>query len=147
MLRLNKLTDYAVVILARMAADPAKRFNTAELAAGTSVPEPTVAKILKELAKSELVESFRGATGGYRLLRGGDAITVRQVIEAVEGPVSMVECLDAESACCASQKKCPLRGKWEPVNAAIVRALDGVTLADLWNAQPREFIKIAEYAE
>src|SRR5688572_31334501 len=116
MLRLNKLTDYAVVILARMGTEKAVRFSTTELAAETAVPEPTVAKILKELAKSGLVESFRGATGGYVLTRDSRAITVRDVIEAVEGPIRMVECLDEGSTCCVSQKKCPLRGKWEPVN-------------------------------
>jgi len=142
MLRLNKLTDYAVVILARMAADPLTRFNTADLAAQTTVPEPTVAKILKELAKSDLVVSFRGATGGYQMTRDGTSVTVREVIEAVEGPIQMVECVDAHSHCCTSQKNCPLRGKWDPVNAAITRALEGVTLADLWKAQPQDIYNI-----
>jgi FeS assembly SUF system regulator len=146
MLRLNKLTDYAVVILAKMSADPAKRFNTAELAVQTAVPEPTVAKILKELARSELVESFRGAAGGYQMLREGANVTVREVIEAMEGSIRMVECLEAHSECCTTQKKCPLRGKWDPVNLAIVKALDGITLADLWNAQPQQFLQIAESA-
>lgn len=131
MLRLNKLTDYAIVILAQMSLDQGLRYTSASLAGVTAVPEPTVAKILKDLAKSDLVTSYRGSQGGYSLARGGEAITVRQVIEAVEGPISMVECVEAQSACCVADKKCPLRGRWDVVNTAIVEKLDTITLTDM----------------
>jgi FeS assembly SUF system regulator len=144
MLKLNKMTDYAVVILSHMARLPDARANVASLAAATSVPEPAAAKILKDLVRAGLVESFRGAAGGYRLVRGGDAITVRQVVEAVEGPITLVDCTDGASACCATQKQCPLRGKWGPVNDAIIAALDNVTLHDMM-ARPRP-ITIAQSA-
>jgi FeS assembly SUF system regulator len=135
MLRLNKLTDYAVVILAQMSQDQsdgqALRYTSANLAGMTAVPEPTVAKILKDLAKSDLVTSYRGSQGGYTLARAGNTITVRHVIEAVEGPITMVECVDASSTCCTTEKKCPLRGRWDIVNAAIIGQLDNITLADM----------------
>jgi FeS assembly SUF system regulator len=137
MLRLNKLTDYAVVLLARMALAPEAKVTAAQLASLTAVPEPTVAKILKELAKSGLIEATRGALGGYRLTRPGHAVTVRQVIEAIEGPIQMAECLDDGSTCCTTQKQCPLRGQWGPVNDAVTQALDGITLADMM-APPEE---------
>lgn len=143
MLKLNKLTDYAVVILAAMTNLPDGRGNVAALAAATAVPDATVAKILKDLVRAGLVESFRGAAGGYRMLRGGDAITIRQVVEAIEGPITMVECVDSASACCTSQKQCPLRGKWAPVNAAIVAALDSVTLNDMMRPRSAVITKIA----
>ena len=131
MLRLNKLTDYAVVILAQMSQGNGARFTPASLAAQTSVPEPTIAKILKDLAKSDLIVSYRGATGGYALSRAGDTISVRDVIEAVEGPISMVECVDPASTCCTTEKKCPLRGRWDIVNTAIIGELEKITLADM----------------
>ena len=131
MLRLNKLTDYAVVVLAQMSRDPAMRYTSGTLAGMTAVPEPTVAKILKDLAKSDLLVSFRGAAGGYSLSRPGSEITIRQVIEAIDGPINMVECVDATSDCCMGEKRCPLRGRWNLVNDAIIEKLDGITLHDM----------------
>jgi FeS assembly SUF system regulator len=146
MLRLNKLTDYAVVLLSRMAAEPASRINAAQLASQTGIPEPTVAKILKELAKSHLVESTRGASGGYSLLYQGDEVTVRQVIEAIEGPIVMTDCVNGNSGCCSAENKCSSRGAWDKVNAAIIAALDNVTLADMMpqnDDKQRPLVRIA----
>ncbi len=131
MLRLTKLTDYAVVILAQMSQEPSQRYTSANVAVATAVPEPTVAKLLKELAKSDLITSARGSLGGYTLNRTGDAITVRHVIEAVEGPINLVQCVDDLSTCCVTQKKCPLRGRWGLVNTAIIDQLDRITLNDM----------------
>lgn len=131
MLRLTKLTDYAVVLLAQMSLEQAARHTSTQLASATAVPEPTVAKILKDLTKSGLVTSFRGAQGGYTLGRAADQISVRAVIEAMEGPITMVDCVDPSSTCCTGQKKCPLRGRWDIVNAAIIDQLSGITLRDM----------------
>jgi CTP-dependent riboflavin kinase len=69
MLRLTKLTDYAIVVLAEMASSPAARLSSSQLAVTTRISEPTVAKILKQLACAGLIASYRGAQGGYCLPR------------------------------------------------------------------------------
>ena len=138
MLRLSKLTDYAVVVMVRLAevspgASPDVQTSPG-IAAATGVPEPTVAKVLKTLAATGLVTSQRGARGGYRLARPLHDISVSEVIEAVDGPITLVACVDGSMTECESQALCPVRGRWDPVNDAIERAFSGITLADMREA-------------
>ena len=136
MLRLSKLTDYAVAVLARLGETQASgkpdALRTApDLAAATGLGEPTVAKILKMLSQACLVEVLRGARGGYRLTRPLDRIGVAEVIVAMDGPIALTACIDGASGCCDAEALCPVRGRWDPVNEAIRNALSGITLADL----------------
>ena len=138
MLRLSKLTDYAVVVMVRLAevspgVSPDVQTSPG-IAAATGVPEPTVAKVLKTLAATGLVTSQRGARGGYRLARPLHDIPVAEVIAAVDGPIALVACVDGSLTECESQGLCPVRGRWDPVNDAIERALSGITLADMREA-------------
>jgi Rrf2 family protein len=107
------------------------------IAAGTGIPEPTVAKVLKALAGNGLVLSQRGARGGYRLTRPLCAIPVADVIEAIDGPIALTACVDGGG--CDSHSLCPMHGRWDPVNDAIRQALGGITLADMAAALPRAF--------
>lgn len=134
MLRLNKLTDYAVVILVRMANHPTARHTAASVAAATGLSETTVAKILKDLGRSEIVQSTRGASGGYVLARASHDVTIRSVIEAVEGPIAIADCVEGATGCCPALC-CTVRGNWDKVNDAIVTALDAVTLKDMMPPQ------------
>ncbi|WP_428375048.1 SUF system Fe-S cluster assembly regulator [Lichenicoccus sp.] len=129
MLRLSKLTDYAVVVLVRL--DACHGVTTSpSLAQDTGIPEPTVAKVLKALAAAELVVSQRGARGGYRLAVPLDRIPVAEVISAIDGPISLAACVDGATGC-EAQRLCPVRGRWDPVNEAIREALTRITLADM----------------
>lgn len=139
MLRLSKLTDYAVVVLVRLAGASGVQTSPG-IAATTGIPEPTVAKVLKTLAAGGLVASQRGARGGYRLLRPLAAIPVADVIAAIDGPIALAACVDGSAIECESQRLCPIRGRWDPVNDAIHQALSAITLADMAEAQvPRAF--------
>lgn len=130
MLRLSKLTDYAVVVLVRLSGGAAVQTSPG-VAAATGIPEPTVAKVLKTLAASSLVASQRGAHGGYRLARELDSISVAEVIAAIDGPIALTACVDGAMAGCEVLQRCPVRGRWDPVNAAIREALGAITLADM----------------
>ena len=132
MLRLNKLTDYAVVILCHMARHNVQH-STSLLAVETGLNEPTVAKVLKDLIKSNLITSTRGATGGYTLGAAPETITIRQVVEAIEGPITLADCVEGHATGCAVQI-CGTRGNWDQANAAIIAALDNVKLTDMMNA-------------
>ncbi len=84
MFRLNRLTDYAVVVMMQMTHKPQEVYTAAQIAADTGIPLPTVAKLLNALARESLVASHRGALGGYTLSHSGDDITVAEIIQALE---------------------------------------------------------------
>ncbi len=128
MLRLSKLADYAVVVLVRLSHHDGEVTTSPTLAQATGVPEPTVAKVLKALGAAGLVASTRGARGGYRLARSLHAIPVAAVIDAIDGPISLTACVDGATGGCEAQETCPIRGRWDPVNAAIRAALTRITL-------------------
>ncbi|HWX48788.1 MAG TPA: SUF system Fe-S cluster assembly regulator [Roseomonas sp.] len=130
MLRLSKLTDYAVVVLARLEAEGGLQ-TAPGLAVATGIAEPTVAKVLKNLAHAGLVEGLRGARGGYRLARPLSAMPLSEVICAIDGPIALTACVDGASGSCETETICPVRGRWDKVNEAIRTALSDITLADL----------------
>ena len=130
MLRLSKLTDYAVVVLVRLSGLEGVQTSPG-IAAATGIPEPTVAKVLKILAGSDLVISQRGARGGYRLNRKLSDIPVADVIAAIDGPIALTSCVDGSVTECESVGMCAMRGRWDPVNDAIQNALQSITLAEM----------------
>lgn len=141
MLKLSRLTDYAVVVLVRLSRTDAAPVETAPgIAAATGIPEPTVAKVLKGLAQAGLVASQRGAHGGYRLNRPLATIPVADVIVAIDGPIALTACVEGATSVCDSQSLCPMAGRWGVVNDAISEALSAITLADMQlNAIPKPF--------
>lgn len=131
MLRLNRLTDYAVVVLSQMTRDPEEVWTAPQIAQGTGVPLPTVAKLLNALAHEEVITSHRGAAGGYTLNRPAEDISVAEIIQALEGPISLTACVDGAAGACDVESLCPMRGNWNKVNRAIQGALSQVSLADM----------------
>lgn len=136
MLRLSKLADYAVVVLVRLSQGDDCQTSTC-IASCTGLPEPTVAKVLKALAGAGLVSSQRGARGGYRLNQPLSGIAVAEVVAAIDGPIALTACTENGSSDCLSEALCPVRGRWDPVNRALLDALSRITLADMASAQPR----------
>ena len=130
MLRISKLTDYGTVVLAHLAGVYGRVASAADVADATGLALPTVSKILKALARAGLVTSTRGANGGYRLARAPRDISAADVIDALEGPVSITECSSLHSNC-EHEGVCSVGGTWQRINVAIRRALDDVSLVDL----------------
>ena len=130
MLRISKLTDYGTVLLAHLAAHKDAVCSAADVATATHIALPTVSKLLKSLARAGLVTSTRGANGGYQLARSPDNISAADVIDALEGPVSITEC-SASDNLCEHEDVCSVGGAWQSINVAIRRALDDVSLSDL----------------
>lgn len=135
MIKLSKLTDYAVVILAEMAMGQGRLLTASGLSEKTTLPEPTVAKVLKLLAKGGVVVSTRGATGGYQLTRLPHEISIATVVIALEGPVELTACVEGGDGCCSHSGSCPIKGKWNPINLAMKNALEQVTLAQMIEAR------------
>jgi FeS assembly SUF system regulator len=137
MLRLSKLTDYAVVVLLRLSGAPESCDGVQTspgIANATGVPEPTVAKVLKALSAANLVVSHRGARGGYRLLRPLEDIAIADVITAIDGPIALTACVDGAATPCEVQRICAAKGRWDLVNDAIRESLARITLADMLEA-------------
>ncbi len=129
MFRMNKLTDYGVVLLTRFAEQPGRGISARELAVETRLPLPTVGKVLKLLVRDGILVSHRGTKGGYALARPPREITVASVIAALEGPVSLTEC--EAPGVCGLERGCPTRANWHVVNRAIHEALTKLTLQDM----------------
>ena len=130
MFKVNKLTDYATVILIEIARSYVVR-SSQQIAAQTGIPMPTVSKLMKGLNKAGLVSSRRGAGGGYFLGRPAVSITLADVIQTVEGPIALTACTDTSDEHCNIESVCPVQGKWNRANSAVRAALAEVTLADM----------------
>ena len=131
MLRLNRLTDYAIVVLGVLAYRRGDVMPTAQLATLTGLNQPTVAKVAKRLQGAGLLETRRGASGGYRLLAAPQDISLVDIVEAVEGPIAVNGCVDGAQDPCAVINCCFMSNHWNKVNGAVRSALEDVSLADL----------------
>lgn len=130
MLRISKLTDYGTVILACLASNPEQLLTATEVAERTKVGLPTVSKLLKKLQRSGLVTSTRGSHGGYQLALPAAEITAARILDALEGPFALTECSGQHSNC-GIEASCRVGHAWQKVNAAIQRALNDISLAQL----------------
>ncbi|HKL54074.1 MAG TPA: SUF system Fe-S cluster assembly regulator [Wenzhouxiangellaceae bacterium] len=135
MLRIGKLTDYATVVMAELAEHPGECWSASQVAEATRLELPTVAKVLKTLARSRLIESVRGVNGGYRLHYSPDSVSVAAIIRAMEGPIALTEC-GLEPGLCSREHDCNLKGNWQRIGETVENALESLTLADL--AAPRD---------
>lgn len=132
MLRITKLTDYAIVVLADMMKPaPGDAHAARDVAKRTRIPQPTVSKVLKQLTRAGLVGSERGKNGGYRLARHPSEISVADIIDAVEGPIAVTECSTDATGACELEGCCALEANWVRINEVIRHALRDITLADM----------------
>ena len=139
MLRLSKFADYGCQVMAYMAKDKAVHSAT-EVASNLGMAAATVSKILKMLARENLVASVLGAKGGYTLARQPAEISVAEIINAMDGPISITECSGTTS--CERESFCSTRGNWQGINHIIQDALDKVNLAEMVASKP-QVIKIS----
>jgi len=136
MLKISKLTDYAIIVLEYMARDVAQTHTATDLALATGVAAPTVSKILKILGKSGILKSTRGAHGGYQLAQSPESTSVAAVIFALEGPIALTEC-EGERGGCEQSASCNARGSWDVINRAVRAALESISLADMARPSPK----------
>lgn len=130
MLRVTRLTDYATLLLTVLAATPDAVHSATALAERTHLELSTVSKVLKSLAHGGLVEGLRGVNGGYRMARSPQAISLFEIVEAIEGPLEMTECSGDHSRC-EHEPHCSVAPHWRQVNDLIADALRGMTLAQM----------------
>lgn len=130
MLRIGKLTDYAMLIMSQMARHPDAVMSATMLAELLHLTVPTVSKVLKMLSDAGLVSSIRGAEGGYHLARLANTITVADIIAAMEGDLAMTECCESPGLC-SIDSFCTMRENWLQINNMIHALLSKVTILDM----------------
>lgn len=135
-MRLSSMADYAVVTMSAAARHCGHaRVNAAQLAEETGLPAPTVQKLVSKLSAAGLLKSVRGAGGGFKLARPAAAISLADIVEAVEGPIALVACSEADrhltGHACTLEACCSVRPHWPAVNHAVRGALAGVPLSQL----------------
>jgi FeS assembly SUF system regulator len=139
MVRISRLTDYAIQLMAELARAPQAALNARDLSGLSGTPEPTVRKLLKSLVRARLLVSTRGVRGGYRLGRAAQEITVAQIIAAIEGPIAVTRCNEPGEETCERKASCPLQQNWRQVNQAIHGALSNLTLSNMAGTLPADW--------
>jgi FeS assembly SUF system regulator len=131
-MRLSSMADYAVVIMTATARHCGQsRVSAAQLAAETGLPVPTAQKLVSRLTAAGLLRSVRGAGGGFRLARPAAAITLADIVEALEGPIALTACVEHGRHDCTLEDACMVRPHWPAINAAMRGALAQVPLTQL----------------
>jgi Rrf2 family protein len=130
MLRFTKRADYGLMAIHYIAVhDDLGAVSAKRIAEEFSIPQELMAKILQRLAKERLIVSQNGPKGGYVLTRRPAEISVGEVIRALEGPISIVSCLEDDE--CPQMERCSLRRPVKKIQVAINQMLDSMTLAEL----------------
>jgi FeS assembly SUF system regulator len=130
MLRLSRLADYAVVIMAYLARHPGQSSNAKNIAVKTGIAFPTTSKLLKRLTQHRLLVAQRGIRGGYQLTLPASDISLLEIIQALEGQIALTKCSHAEHRC-SVEKHCMIRDNWRRISAFFQDTLLHISVADL----------------
>lgn len=136
MLRLSKKADYALIAMKHLALHGDGSASAREIAGLYDIPIELLAKILQRLVRRGLLASQQGTRGGYQLARVPMLISVADVIQAIDGPVTVTACSSAEGASCEQYSKCNVRDPLWRVRERILSALGECTIAELAADQP-----------
>tara|TARA_B100001027_G_C16243141_1_gene320445 strand:- start:901 stop:1332 length:432 start_codon:yes stop_codon:yes gene_type:complete len=134
MLKVTRLADYAVLILCQFSFKRNTVLSSTKICRGTGIKKATVNKLLALLVKGNVLSAVRGPRGGYKPSRELENISVKEIIEAIEGPVSLTDCIDNNSTKCNLISTCVTKNTWSMVNSAIVDTLHSIKVEHL-NAQ------------
>ncbi len=154
MLKLSKKADYGLMALQYIASiqfgdvTQARIINTKEIAEEYHIPVELLAKVLQTLAKHGVVESQNGPKGGYLLARPARAITIAQVLEAIEGPLGIADCYhDKDASSCLQREHCNIRTPLLKIQDSIYQLLNNMTVEDMMGGTPLITIQPATTAE
>jgi len=131
MMRINRRTDYAVRVMLALAEHPyGARLSSNMIRDIMGVPKAFLERIIAELSKAQLIETFPGPKGGIQLSKKPETVTIRQIWEAVEGPLSLSDCLQNPDSC-PLHEDCPMRGCWGKLQKAMLNEMEAVTIGNL----------------
>ena len=131
MLKVTRLADYAVSIIYAFSGFEKETLSSQDIIEKTKLNKATVNKLLAQLVKKNVLEPFRGSKGGYRLKKGLDNISIRELIEAIEGPVLLTDCLNKNANNCNLFSVCNTKYIWNFVNTEINNTLENIKIKDI----------------
>lgn len=133
MLKINRQTDYAVrVLLALAKQGQGARRSSSVIQREMLIPPAVLAQVVARLARADLIRTYPGRDGGLMLPRPAAQITLRDVVEAFEGPILLSECLQVKDEDdCPFQANCPVSSKWGRVQVAMLREMAAITFESL----------------
>jgi len=138
-MQLTRAADYAVRVMIHLATLPAhERASLPALAAATRTPESFLSKVLQALSRAGLITSLRGQAGGFEILPSGRRASMRQVIEAIDGPIHLNVCLISERAC-GRARGCPAHHVWVEAQRAMLDVLSRAVIAEMALLTPDQF--------
>lgn len=142
MLRINRMSDYGMLILGDLALRKDAYVSATDIASSTHIALPTVQKLLKKLHQKELVLSKQGPLGGYALHDSAKLTSVAMIIQALEGDLSLTQCTSKEIKC-AIESSCQIGDAWHVINRTIISALEKLTLLDLvYPSNIKQFVSL-----
>jgi Rrf2 family iron-sulfur cluster assembly transcriptional regulator len=140
LMQIPRRVDYGLrAVIYLSGQDPEKCCSITEIAKHQGVPKKFLEKIIRDLIRGRLIKSKRGSCGGYTLARAADAISFCDVIEALEGPISVNACMD-HALGCDQIPRCTMIGVWSEVQRGVTEVLSRTTIADLRQPGCKEFI-------
>lgn len=130
-MQLTREGDYAVRVVVDLAGrPPGVVVRTDDLSHSTGIPRAYLAKIIQVLSRVSIVQTRQGPRGGVSLLKDPATLTLRQMVEAIEGPICLNRCLTRPREC-PRDSFCPVHPVWRRIQAVFIRELDAVTARDL----------------
>ena len=128
------MADYAVLLVCKMSKNQDKFYSANELSLNTSLKTTTINKILTKLTKANITSSIRGVTGGYKLAKGADDISVGNIIDIIDGRVALTVCVEkGENNNCELESVCTSRSNWQVINNAVCDALNSISIEEMAN--------------
>ena len=131
MLKVTRLADYAVSIIYAFCGSEKEILSSQNIMEKTKLHKATVNKLLAQLVKKDFLEPFRGTNGGYRLKKDLDNISIRELIEAIEGPVLLTDCQNKNANNCNLFNVCNTKNIWSFVNKEINNTLEKIKIKDI----------------
>ena len=128
MLRLTRRSEYGLMALAYLASRPREYCSVREIVEELKLPKRLLAEVLKDLSRAGTVEATRGPGGGYRLVRSAEELPLAQVVEILEGPVAMTDCM---TQTCELEASCIIQTGIGRVTSSIRNVLEDMTVAEL----------------
>jgi len=135
MLKISKKADYGMIALMHLAQHPDRTsWNAREIAESYGIPLELLAKILQKLVQRGFLVSHHGTHGGYSLARSAESISAAEVIEAIEGPLSLTSCV-SDDGLCMQFEKCNIKSPLQQLNDSVVQMLGQITIAQMNHQQ------------
>ncbi|MCI5073091.1 SUF system Fe-S cluster assembly regulator [bacterium] len=132
MIQLSKQADYGMVIMAYLAKNHVQgALSATKIASETHISTPMTAKVLKILSHQGLVSSTQGNKGGYFLLRNAEDISLIEILEALDNPVTLTECSVDDASTCTIHADCFIKPHWKVINQSLRETLAKLKLDDL----------------